>query len=241
MMIGGQIMNKTITQTKITTAQMTTKEIPGTDFSKWYIDTTIEADGTISQSKHCGIARTSDLEQWNSVVTPDWKIKVEKAYQKYAVAAAISKVKYEKMRNAELHVTEVIEALTIDTIDSDDYLLFLWNVGSHQLLDFHEEFVEYPIRIDYMDFVSNANYDLDEMMRILKDSPYVINADKLKVERIPYYNASRNHTLHIPFHVLLTREDFQKYQDVRQKNSFGAKKFILKDVLGLTEKENWAD
>jgi hypothetical protein len=234
-------MKKTITQTKVITVQIATKEIPGTEFSKWYMDTTIDADGNVSQSKKCGIARTKDLEQWNSVVTPDWKVKVEKAYQNYAVAAAISKVKYEKMRNAELHVSEVVEGVTCDNIDSDDYLLFLWNVGSHQLLDFHEEFVEYPILIDYMDFVSNANYDLDEMMRKLKESPYVINADKLKVERIPYYNASDHSTLHIPFHVLLTREDFQKYQDVRQKNSFGVKKFILKDVLGLTEKENWAD
>jgi hypothetical protein len=37
--------------------------------------------------------------------------------------------------------------------------------------------------------------------------------------------------------VLLTKEDFQKYQDVRHKNSFGAKKFILKEILGLVEKE----
>ena len=230
-------MNKTITQTKITTVQMTTKEIPGTDFSKWYMDTTIEADGKVSQSKHCGIARTSYLEHWNSVVTPDWKIKVEKAYQHYAVAAAISKVNYEKMRNAELHVSEVIEAVTCDNIDSDDYLLFLWNVGSHQLLDFHEEFVEYPILIDYMDFVSNYSYDLDEMMEKLKESPYVVNADKLKIERIPYYNASESSTQHIPFNVLLTREDFQKFQEIRKKDLFGAKKFILKDVLGLVEKE----
>lgn len=230
-------MNKTITQTQITTVQMTTKEIPGTDFSKWYMDKTIEADGKISQSKHCGIARTKDLEQWNSVVTPDWKIKVEKTYQKYAVAAAISKVNYKKMRKAELHVSEVIEAVTCDNIDSDDYLLFLWNVGSYQLLDFNEEFVEYPILIDYIDFVSNATYDLDEMMKILKKSPYVINANKLKIERIPYYNASENNTLHIPFNVLLTREDFQKFQEIRKKDHFHAKKFILKDVLGLVEKE----
>lgn len=230
-------MKKTITQTKVITVQMTTKEIPGTEFSKWYMDTTIDADGTISQSKNCGIARTSDLEKWNSVVAPDWKIKVEKAYQHYAVAAAISKVNYEKMRNAELHVTDAIEALTIDNIDSDDYMLFLWNVGSHQLIDFHEEFVEYPIFIDYLDFVSNYNYDLDDMLNTLKASPYVINADKLTIERIPYYNASKNHTQHIPFNVLLTRKDFQTYQDIRQKNHFGAKKFILKDILGLVEKE----
>jgi hypothetical protein len=230
-------MKKTITQTKVITVQMTTKEIPGTEFSKWYMDTTIDADGNISQSKNCGIARTSDLEKWNSVVVPDWKIKVEKAYQHYAVPAAISKIKYDEMRKAGLHITEVIEAVTCDNIDSDDYMLFLWNVGAHQLFDFNEDFVEYPIPIDYMDFVSNANYDLDEMMKKLKESPYVINADNLKIERIPYYNASEHKTLHIPFHVLLTKEDFQKYQEMRRKNHFGAKKFILKDILGLVEKE----
>jgi hypothetical protein len=230
-------MNKTITQTKITTVQMTTKEIPGTKFSKWYMEKTVEADGKTTQSKYCGIGRTKDLEQWNSVEAPGWNIKVDKAYRNSAVPAAISKVKYEQMRKAELHITDVVEGVTCDNIDSDDYLLFLWNVGSHQLLDFHEEFVEYPIHIDYMDFVSNANYDLEEMMKTLKASPYVIDADKLTIERIPYYNASKNHTMHIPFHVLLTREDFQKYQDIRQKNSFGAKKFILKDILGLVEKE----
>ena len=230
-------MNKTITQTKITTVQFSTKEIPGTDFSKWYMEKTIEADGKTTQSKYCGIGRTKDLEQWNSVEAPGWNIKVEKAYRKSAVPAAISKVKYEKMRNAELHITEVVEGVTCDNIDSDDYLLFLWNVGSHQLMDFHEEIVEYPIHIDYMDFISNANYDLNEVMKTLRASPYVINADKLTIERIPYYNASEHSTLHIPFNVLLTREDFQKYQEIRQKNSFGAKKFILKDILGLVEKE----
>jgi hypothetical protein len=230
-------MKKTITQTKITTAQFSTKEIPGTEFSKWYMDKTIEADGNTTKSKCCGIARTQDLESWDSVEAPGWKVKVEKAYQHYAFPAAISKVNYEKMRKAEIHVTEGIEGVTCDNIDSDDYLLFLWNVGSHQLIDFNEEFVEYPILIDYMDFVSNANYDLDEMMKVLKGSPYVINADKLKVERIPYYNASEQSTLHVPFHVLLSKEDFQKYQDVRGKNSFDAKKFILRDILGLVEKE----
>jgi uncharacterized short protein YbdD (DUF466 family) len=221
----------------ITTVQFTTKEIPGTEFSKWYIEKTVEADGKTTESKYYGIGRTKDLEQWNSVDAPGWNIKAEKAYRGHAVPAAISKIKYEKMRNAELHVTEAVESVTCDNIDSDDYLLFLWNVGSHQLLDFHEEFVEYPIHIDYMDFVSNANYDLDEMMKILKASPYVINADNLTIERIPYYNASEHSTHHIPCHVLMTREDFQKYQDIRQKNSFGAKKFILKDILGLIEKE----
>lgn len=230
-------MNKTITQTKITTVQFSTKEIPGTELSKWYIDKTIEADGNVSQSKLCGIAKTKDLEQWNSVEAPNWKIKVEKAYQHYAVPAAISKVKYEQMRKAELHITDVIEAVTCDNIDSDDYLLFLWNVGAHQLFDFNEEFVEYPIYIDYMDFASNANYDLDKMMEVLRASPYVINADKLLVQRIPYYNASEHSTQHIPFNILLTHEDFQKFQEIRQKNSFGAKKFILKDILGLVEKE----
>ena len=230
-------MNKTITQTKITTAQFSTKEIPGTDFSKWYMEKTIEADGKTTQSKYCGIGRTKDLEQWNSVDVPGWNIKVDKAYRGQAVPAAISKVKYEKMRNAELHITEVVESVTWDNIDSDDYLLFLWNVGSHQLLDFHEEFVEYPIHIDYMDFVSNENYNLDEVMKILRASPYVINADKLKIERIPYYNASEYSTHHIPFNVLMAREDFKKYQEFSLNNNFGAKKWVLKDVLGLVEKE----
>ena len=230
-------MNKIITQTKITTAEYITKEIPGTDFSKWYMNKTIEADDKTSQSKLCGIARTKDLEQWNSVEAPGWKVKVEKAYQNYAVPAAISKEKYEKMRNAELHISEVVEAVTCDNIDSDDYLLFLWNVGSHQLFDFHEEYVEYPIHIDYMDFVSNANYDLEWIMNILKASPYVINADKLKIERIPYYNASEYSTHHIPFNVLLTMEDFQKYQEIKRRDHFRAKKFVLKEVLGLVEKE----
>jgi hypothetical protein len=234
-------MNKTITQTKITTAQFSTKEIPGTEFSKWYMEKTVEADGNTTQSKYCGIGRTKDLEQWNSVEAPSWNIKVEKAYRGHAVPAAISKIKYEKMRKAELHITEVVEGVTWDTIDSDDYLLFLWNVGSHQLLDFHEEFVEYPILIDYMDSVSNANYDLDEMMRILKASPYVINADKLTIERIPYYNASAHKTQHVPFHVLLTKEDFAQYQTTRKKDHFRAKKVILTEILGITEKENPED
>ena len=230
-------MNKTITQTKVTTVQFSTKEIPGTEFSKWYMEKTIEADGNTTQSKLCGIARTKELEQWNSVEAPGWRVKVEKAYQHYAVPAAISKANYEQMRKTGLHITEVVEAVTCDNIDSDNYLLFLWNVGSHQLIDFNEDFVEYPIPFDYMDFISNANYDLEAMIKKLKESPYVINADKLTIERIPYYNASEHSTLHVPFHVLLTKEDFQKYQEMRHKNHFGAKKFILKDILGLVEKE----
>lgn len=230
-------MNKTIVQKQTITVQFSTKEIPGTEFSKWYIDKTIDTDGNVTQSKLCGVGKTKELEQWNSATSPDWKIKVDKAYQHYAVVAAISKAKYEEMRKAKIHITEVIEAVTCDNIDSDDYLLFLWNVGAHQLFDFNEDFVPYPIMIDYMDFVSNANYDLDEMMKILKESPYVIEADRLKIERIPYYNSSEHSTLHIPFHVLLNHDDFQKFQEIREKNHFGAKKFILHDVLGLVEKE----
>ena len=230
-------MNKIITQTKITTAEYITKEIPGTDFSKWYMNKTIEADDKTSQSKLCGIARTKDLEQWNSVEAPSWIIKVDKAYRGQAVPTAISKDKYEKVRNAEIHISEVVEGITLENIDSDDYLLFLWNVGSHQLFDFNENFVEYPIHIDYMDFISNANYDLDEVMKKLKESPYVINADKLRIERIPYYNANEHSTLHIPFNVLLAHEDFQKFQEIRTKDHFRAKKFIVKEVLGLVEKE----
>ena len=234
-------MNKTIKQTKIITAQFTTKEIPGTGFSKWYMDKTIEADGNTTTSQYCGIGRTADLEQWNSVEAPGWNIKLEKAYRQHAVPAAISKVKYEQMLRAELHVTEVIEAVTCDTIDSEDYLLFMWNVGSHELFDFNEDFVPYPIPIDYMDFVSNANYDLAAMIEKLKTSPYVINADKLTIERIPYYNASAHKTQHVPFHVLLTKEDFAKYQETRKKDHFRAKKVILTDILGITEKDNPED
>ena len=58
-----------------------------------------------------------------------------------AVPVAISKVKYELMREAKLHITEVIEEVTNENIDNTDYLLFLWNAGSHQLIDFYEDFV----------------------------------------------------------------------------------------------------
>ena len=234
-------MKKTITQTKIITAEFTSKEIPDTGFSKWYMNKTIEADGQSHTSQFCGIGRTADVEAWNSVEVPGWNIKIEGAYRNYAVPAAISKEKYEKMLKAELHVTEVIEAVDMNSIDSDDYILCMWNVGSHELFDFNERYIPYPIPIDYMDFVSNANYDLEAMIDKLKNSPYVIEADKLSVQRIPYYNASAHSTLHVPFHVLLNNEDFQKFQQTRRKDLFRAKKFIIKDVLGLVEKDDIKD
>ena len=234
-------MDKIIKQIKVTTAEFTTKEIPGTGFSKWYMKKTTEADGQTNVSQFCGVGRTAAVETWNSVEAPGWNIKIEGAYRNYAVPAAISKEKYEKMLKAELHVTEVIEAIDANSIDSDNYILCLWNVGSHELFDFNERYIPYPIPIDYMDFVSNANYDLVAMIDKLKDSPYVIEADKLSIQRIPYYNASEHRTQHVPFHVLLNDEDFQKFQQTRRKDLFRAKKFIIKDVLGLVEKDDIED
>lgn len=212
---------------------LTTKEIEGTRFSKWYMEKTEVEDGVEKGECFCGITTTDILEKHKGVKIPKSYFECEKLYNKSGVVAAILKTDFEKVLKAKLHITEVIKEISDKNIDNLDYMFIIWNSGSHTILSLNERFISLPIHFNYIDGnVSNEYYDLGKVLNKVKKSPYVLNAEDIDITEIPYYNATEIQDKQVSFYLLLPDYIYAKYQryDFLDRN-----REILRKELGFDD------
>lgn len=127
---------------------------------------------------------------------------------------AIAKKDFQQVLNGEKHITDIIENTQINDLSfpiSNDYMLVLWNWKSYKIADLFYNFIPLPIHLNYMNgTVDNERYDLEKLLKKLKEDEHVINRENLKITNIPYYNAEEDINQTIDFLYLLDKEDYQK-------------------------------
>lgn len=214
---------------------LTTKEIEGTRFSKWYMEKTEVEDGLEKKECFCGITTTDILEKHTGVKVPICHFECEMLYNKSGVIAAILKTDFEKVLKAELYITDVIKEVSSKNIDNSDYMFVIWNSGSHKVMSLDEKFISLPIHFNYIDGnVSNEYYNLGKVLDKVQKSPYVLNSGDIDITEIPYYNATERQDKQVSFYLLLPDDSYAKYQGF---DTFERNREILRNELGFEDCE----
>lgn len=206
------------------------EKIEGTDFA-YYVDTRdINTDGTIETKVDKGITSLENLKSVKELEKIEDKVSAPKMYEGYACVAAINKQNFKDVLIGKKHIPEVIEDVgTLSFPISNDWLLVLWNWGSYKIADLNYDFIPIPIHLNYMNGeVDNEKYDLDKLLKKLKENKHVINRENLKITNIPYYNAEEDRDQTIDFLYLLDKEDYQK---VAKMSNLSLEYYVLDEII----------
>lgn len=190
------------------------EEINGTDFA-YYVDTKeIETNGVFEKKIQKGVTSMENLKAVKEMEKINDIVVAPKMYEKDAIIVAIAKKDFQQVLNGEKHITDIIENTQINDLSfpiSNDYMLVLWNWKSYKIADLFYNFIPLPIHLNYMNgTVDNERYDLEKLLKKLKEDEHVINRENLKITNIPYYNAEEDINQTIDFLYLLDKEDYQK-------------------------------
>lgn len=190
------------------------EEINGTDFA-YYVDTKeIETNGVFEKKIQKGVTSMENLKVVKEMEKINDIVVAPKMYEKDAIIVAIAKKDFQQVLNGEKHITDIIENTQINDLSfpiSNDYMLVLWNWKSYKIADLFYNFIPLPIHLNYMNgTVDNERYDLEKLLKKLKEDEHVINRENLKITNIPYYNAEEDRNQTIDFLYLLDKEDYQK-------------------------------
>ena len=221
------IETETVVKTK---RRIDIEKIEGTDFV-CYVDTReVNTDGTVETKEYKGITSLENLKSVKGLEKIEDKVSVPKMYEGYACVAAINKQNFKDVLIGKKHISEVIEDVsTLSFPISNDLLLVLWNWGSYKIADLNYDFIPIPIHLNYINGgVDNEKYDLDKLLKKLKEDKHVINRENLKITNIPYYNAEEERNQTIDFLYLFDKEDYQK---VAKMSSLSLEYYVLDEII----------
>lgn len=208
-----------------------TQEIPGTDFVYYEDLKEINKNGEEYTEKNTGFTSKENILSVSELNPIPWKIKAPKMYEKVAVIAAIKKYNFNDVLKGKKHITEVIES--IDKMSypvPEDYMLVLWNGASYKVANLNYDFIPIPIQFGYIDGnVDNDTYDLQKLLKLLKNDECVVDRENLIISNIPYYNCDECRSQSIEFLYLLPPDIYEKTCSM---DSFLSRKYILKNVIG---------
>ena len=210
------------------------EKIKDTNFI-FYKETTIKGvNGNVSKIVNTGVTLYENINSVSELSNISDIIPVPKMYSGIAYVAGIKKDEYKLCMQGKKHITEVINKLKVDNIDDlDDYILVLWNPGSHKIMDLNYNFISIPIEMDYINgSVSDEYYDLNKLLKKLKKDPNVLDRDNISITDIPYYNRTEWQSKTIDFKYLLPNDIYSKIAD---KDSFYIYNYILKNVIDVSD------
>lgn len=212
------------------------KEIEGTDFSFYRDVRDIDKNDEKSAEVYKGITSMENINSVNGLKRISNTVVTPKMYQGEAIVAIITQDNFDCVLNGSKHITEVIEyPYDKDYYIPDNYILVLWNVGSHRIADLHYNFISIPISIGYIDgSVDNGSYDLEKLLEKLKQDENVCDRENLKITDIPYYNAEEGRDKSIEFKYLLPNDVYEKIENMGM-DSFMRIQYILKEIIGADE------
>lgn len=207
------------------------QEIPGTDFV-YYEDTKeVNKNGEEYINTDKGFTSKENILSVSELNPISLKIKAPKMYGNMAAIAAIKKCDFDDMLKGKKHITEIIESVNeLSYPVPEDYMLVLWNGASHKIANLNYDFIPIPIQFGYIDGnVDNETYDLQKLLKLLKNDEHVVNRENLDISEIPYYNCDEYRTQTIQFLYLLPSDIYEKTCSM---DSFLSHKYILENVIG---------
>ena len=226
-----EMVDNEINITVETKRKIKTVPITGTKLVKWYETKTTKCGRKTNSVRTCGITSNENINLVNGLDCISGKIKADNMYEGYAYVMAIKKENYKKVCSGIKHITDdgMLQNINSSNIDSDEYMLLLWNVGSYRIADLNHNILALPIMYGYIDGrIDNYNYDLEKLLKILKENPYILCKDELKISDIPYYNAERGRTQTIYFQMLIPDKEYEK---VNRLDSYTMRSRVLEQFI----------
>jgi len=112
---------------------------------------------------------------------------------------------------------------------NSENVYFIYDYG-HVIFDHEWNVVPYIHSFDYIGTpFHNGCLDLDKALQVLKNHPWIINKDGLKIEDIPYYNVDDEQDAFIKVSILPDKDTYNKlYQQVKNMQSWSVR---LKELL----------
>lgn len=180
-----------------------------------------------------GVTSLENIESVKNFESIKLNVFTPKAYQEESTCVVITDENYNMLMNGNIHIADAINDINKES-DLNKGKLFLFNWGSHKLLDLNGEFLSIPIPISYMDSLDNERYKLNKCLVKLKLDNRILDREKIRVSSIPYYNCDEGRTKQIECRCLLSNEEYRELME-NSKNSWEAKNKLLNDILGLKE------
>lgn len=121
--------------------------------------------------------------------------------------------------------------------NNDNWGLYIYDNCSWSLFDYNGEELPKGIFFSYIDAcVDNSNYDLEEMLELLKNRNDVVFKDNQnKILSIPSYNCNRYTHSYLEFLWIPNPETFKKVKEFR--DSYNRYNYIIENIFGLTRRE----
>lgn len=210
------------------------EEINGTDFA-FYKDTKmINTNGIEKINSIIGATSIQNLKSIKGLEAISDTVLAPKMYEGKATIRVIKKSNFNLVLKGKKHISDVIENLSKKYYsDKENYMIVLWNIGSHTIADLQYNFISIPITFDYIyDNITNEYYDLEKLLKKLKNDCNVIDRDNLSITNIPYYNSSYECNKSIEFKYLLPNDI---YQNVARLDNFCRHYYILEKLIGVDE------
>ena len=125
----------------------------------------------------------------------------------------------EKLKNGVVHFGHYNFPYSVDENACDaDMVYVLVRTYDFTLRDMDEKLIPLPISLNYIDGnLDNKHYDLDKVLEVIKANPsrfvtsYGGDANLIKIQNIPYYNADEDRTKFIDCKYLPTDEEYSEY------------------------------
>ena len=111
------------------------------------------------------------------------------------------------------------EFKSIEEIDFNKiYYLYM---DGHIIFDFDGKVVPYLHQFNYMGTpFHNECLNLKEAIKVLKNHPWVMNKNDLKIEEIPYYNCDKDRNEFIEVHIYPDKKTYNKLYERFILNTF---------------------
>ncbi len=128
---------------------------------------------------------------------------------------------YKELYSGKGHITDYVKYFNYKEYseNKDNYKYFLFNYHNYYLFDLDFEIVPLPVHINYMQQLTNKEFDLENVINILKDKKDIHSenkySDKLKITDIPYYNAEEDSNKQIELWFVPSKEVYSKHIDDR--------------------------
>lgn len=230
-------MIKTCLEIKKNTVIFKSEDIIDTAFVKWFSDSTIEINNNSKKLlQKCGVCLKSTFESWNSIDNLPITFPVPCMYQGMGYVVAIRNDNMQDVMLCKKHITDIVEQVSIDNINSKEYTFYIFNSGSHELMDLNFNYISIPIYMDpTFTLLTNKNFDLKISLDKIKKCPFVCNPENIQISKIPYYNATSEENENIEFYIILPQKEYVKFQEL--EHPWDRYEFILNDVIGLKSKE----
>lgn len=212
----------------------------------------IETNGVTKEEMEVFITSEENVKAVKGLESISRNVCMPGLYRDMASVFMLSKTNYDLLLKGKLHVADngTFEDYDVSKYNEDDYILVMFNWGSHELVDLDGNYIPVAVRVSY-DYsngrMTNKKYDLKKVIEALKGNNNIMvynekrykdgygEPRELSITSIPYYNASEEEYEQLEFFFVPTKEILN--EAMRIKDSYRRVPYMLEKMFGIKPKK----